>query len=280
MNREKRVSLAQETVDILSKGHYTAPSGRVIDIAAELERAVSGSRLYRGDDFPGELKSVGHHQTFIEVTSETTLEAARRVASTDSNPLCLNYASARNPGGGFLSGAQAQEESLARSSGLYPCIVQMAEMYEHNRRLTTCLYSDLMIYSPGVPVFRQDSGHLLENPFCAGFITAPAVNAGAVRRNERAKTHLIRSVMETRLLKVLWLAAEHEHSALILGAWGCGVFDNDPQMIAGLFADALDGPFYHRFERIVFAVYDRSASQKDFRAFQNRFAAVGETEKQ
>jgi uncharacterized protein (TIGR02452 family) len=193
----------------------------------------------------------------------------------DSNPLCLNYASARNPGGGFLSGSQAQEESLARSSGLYPCIAQMTEMYEHNRRLATCLYSDYMVYSPAVPVFRQDDGRLLENPYKAAFITAPAVNARAVRANERDRVNLLRPTMQARLNRLLWVAAEHQHLTLILGAWGCGVFDNDPQMVATLFAHALSegGPFSGYFKHIVFAVFDRSKDQKDLKAFRQCFEA-------
>ena len=52
MNREQRMSLAQETLDILRRGRYTGPSGREVSIAADLEAAVSGSRLYRPGDFP------------------------------------------------------------------------------------------------------------------------------------------------------------------------------------------------------------------------------------
>jgi len=72
----------------------------------------------------------------------------------------LNFASAKNPGGGFLGGGSAQEESLARSSGLFPCINQMQQMYETNRAYRSCLYTDHMIYSPRVPVFRDDEGYI------------------------------------------------------------------------------------------------------------------------
>ena len=116
------------------------------------------------------------------MTGETTLAAAERLA--EFRPLCLNFASAKNPGGGLLSGSQTQEESLARSSGLYATLLPMTELYAYNRHLGTSLYSDYMIYSPDVPVFRSDSGLLLEVPYLASFITAPAVNAGAVEKNE------------------------------------------------------------------------------------------------
>jgi uncharacterized protein (TIGR02452 family) len=276
MNREKRMSLARETLEIISAGRYhRAPSGRSIDISNDLKAAIAGSRVYRPHDFPSDFKTKASAdqqcETLVEVTSETTLQAAHRLClgDTTSDLLCLNFASAKNPGGGFLSGSQAQEESLARSSGLYPCISQMTEMYDHNRRLGTCLYSDHMIYSPGVPVFRDDSGELLDQPYKLAFITAPAVNAGAVKKNEPARVNQIRPVMESRLAKVLWIAQQNGHQRLILGAWGCGVFGNDPSTVAAIFAEALGpaGRFYGCFKQVVYAIYDRSSDQAIAKAF-------------
>src|SRR6185437_10556724 len=97
--------------------------------------------------------------------------------------LALNFASARHPGGGFLKGSQAQEESLARASGLYACIAPLRGMYDANHRFRSCLYTDHLIYSPDVPVFRADNDSLLDHPYPVSFVTAPAVNAGAVRTN-------------------------------------------------------------------------------------------------
>jgi uncharacterized protein (TIGR02452 family) len=153
----------------------------------------------------------------------------------------------------------------------------MAEMYEHNRRLSTCLYSDYMIYSPGVPVFRDDSGKLLESPYKVSFITAPAVNAGAVKRNERENIPLISPTLSARLEKVLWVAAQHQHETLVLGAWGCGVFGNDPGTIAGLFAEALGsgGKFHNCFKLVVYAVYDRTPGQEVLSSFQQHLAGSG-----
>ena len=111
--------------------------------------------------------------------------------------LCLNFASAKNPGGGFLNGSQAQEESLARATGLYPCISQMTQLYEKNRYYGSCLYLNDMIYSPQVPVIRDDNDELLNKIFLISILTAPAVNAGAVRKN--AKKQEINKI-ETKLM--------------------------------------------------------------------------------
>ncbi|HEU0302120.1 MAG TPA: TIGR02452 family protein [Longimicrobium sp.] len=271
MNRERRAALARETLEILSEGRYAGPSGRVVEIGDAQQAAVAGSLLYRPHDFPDPLPGCPREPVpaaVVEVTGETTLQAARRLA--DADPVCLNFASARNPGGGFLSGSQAQEESLARSSGLYPCLQALPEMYQHNRQRGTLLYSDHMIYSPRVPVFRGDGGGLLEEPFLASFITAPAVNAGAVRLNEPGSEALIRPTMAERLRKVLWVAAHHGHRVLVLGAWGCGVFGNDPRMIAGLFGEALGpgGLFARCFDHVAYAVFDRTPDQAVLTAFR------------
>lgn len=277
MNRENRASLAKETLDILQQGTYLAPSGRSVDISKDVAGAIQHSRLYRPSDFPTDLPLAPPSytgNTHIEVTPETTLEAAHRLAlvSQDADVLCLNFASARNPGGGFLGGSQAQEESLARSSGLYPCLMPMTEMYEVNRRLPTCLYSDHMIYSPHVPVFRADSGLTLEQPYLVSFLSVPAVNAGAVRRNEPDSIPLIQPTMQQRAARLLWIAAQHNYPTLILGAWGCGVFANDPGMVADIFArELLDGGrFEGQFHRIVFAVYDRSETHPVVTTFRRR----------
>jgi uncharacterized protein (TIGR02452 family) len=268
MNRNQRLEIAQETLAILERGSYLAPSGRSVSVTDALQAAVAGSVLYRPDDPPLIPAQAGLFTTRVEVTGETTLEAAERLA--EHHPLCLNFASAKNPGGGFLSGSQAQEESLARSSGLYATLVPMTGMYEYNRSLGTSLYSDYMVYSPNVPVFRTDDGTLRETPFLASFITAPAVNAGAVEKNEPQNVRFILPTMTTRLHKLLSVAQTHGHTTLILGAWGCGVFGNSPAVIARLFADAFgpDGGFHGVFKRVIYAVYDSSPSQETLAAFQ------------
>lgn len=205
----------------------------------------------------------------VEVTEETTLQAAQRLKN--ERTLCLNFASAKNAGGGFLSGSQAQEESLARSSALYICQTSQPEMYEFNRRLTTCLYSDHMILSRDVPIFRDDDGALVDEPFTTAFLTVPAVNAGAVRRNEPENVAQIEPTMCARLRKILVLARHFEYSNLVLGAWGCGVFANEPSFVARLFADELrsDGEFGRSFKRVVYAIYDSTPDKNVLRAFEN-----------
>lgn len=276
-NRSQRVKIAEETLKILEQGFYKNAQGTKISLSQELADAIEHSVLYRPDDLGQQviMKQDNGARSVIEVTSESSLEAAQRLVVTEkrSDTVCLNFASAKNPGGGFLGGSQAQEESLARSSGLYPCIVQMQEMYSHNRQLKTCFYSDYMIYLPRVPVIRDHADQLLDSPYLLSFITAPAVNAGVVREREPENATMISHVMKERIRKVLRAAVIHENRTIILGAYGCGVFRNRSEDVAGYFAEVLlEEKLANHFERIVFAIYDNSARQENLRAFKERFA--------
>jgi uncharacterized protein (TIGR02452 family) len=135
------------------------------------------------------------------------------------------------------------------------------------------LYSDSMIWSPGCPVFRDDDGRLLEEPRLVTFITSAAPNAGAAATNRPEELPLIPKVFHRRSEYVLALAASLEYKRLVLGAWGCGVFRNDPEVVANAFVSHLTrGEWSGRFERVVFSVLDTSPSMDAFTAFRR---AVG-----
>ncbi|MGI9055861.1 MAG: TIGR02452 family protein [Pyrinomonadaceae bacterium] len=270
MNNPNRKEVAQETLQIIENGSYRNNLGETVSIKNETNFAVDNSKLFRTEDFPEtfELTKI-EDETKFEVTDETTLEAAKRICKENktANPFVLNFASAKNPGGGFLGGAQAQEESLARSSSLYPCLTANFEMYEFNRQYPNILYSDWMIYSPKVPVFRNDDGSLIQTPYLVSFLTSPAVNAGVVKQKEPQNIHLIEQTNRERARKFLWIANKENHKTLILGAWGCGVFQNDPAKIARMFKELLKKELANCFERVIMAIYDKTPSHKVYQAF-------------
>ena len=271
-----RKEIARQTLLVIEKGDYRNNLGEIVSIKSETDYAVKNSKLFRTEDFPENFDLTKNFtETKFEVTDETTLEAAKRICKEDenANPFVLNFASAKNPGGGFLGGAQAQEESLARSSSLYPCLTTNFEMYQHNRNGNSCLYSDWMIYSPKVPVFRNDDGSLVQKPYFVSFLTSPAVNAGVVKQREQDKVPLIEKVNRERTRKLLWIANQNQHKILILGAWGCGVFRNDPRMIARIFNVLLKNEFANCFEQIIMAIYDRTPTQKVYKPFVEQFAS-------
>jgi len=276
MNREIRGRWANETVAICQQGSYLAPSGRTLQLAAEIERAKTGTVMYSSENPPPSRPQRRPGRTRIDVRNETTFDALLRSSSSTDHVACLNFASATNPGGGFISGAQAQEEALARSSALYPCLLRMPEFYERNRANRSAIYLDLVIFSPLVPFFREDSGALLEMPILASVITAPAPNAGAVVANEPGNMVLLEPALRRRADLVLQTAQAHAVDKLVLGAWGCGVFRNNPRTVATIFSEllCLPGPFDRVFSEVVFAVYDPSEGQGTYRAFEEIFGNV------
>ena len=280
MSRKIRASIAQETIEIVERGWYELPEVGRIDIAEYVEASLNATALLRPHELDALEVSIDSPvpATRIEVRNETTLSAARRLAAEQdaARVLVLNFASAKNPGGGFRGGSQAQEESLARSSALYASLQTQMEYYEINRGCGTALYTDHMILSPRVVVFRDDAGALLTEPYTVAMLTSPATNAGAVRDNEPANVEKILPTMARRIEKVLAIARREGFTHLVLGAWGCGVFRNDPDSIATLFAQALleDGAFAHAFEQVAFAVLDHTEDERIFRPFRQRFAGA------
>jgi len=267
MSRSKRSSIATETVAICEAARYTTSDGCLVKLSPRIEKAVADTIIYKPENRPKGCFQRGE-KTRIVVTAETTVAALLRLNGESGGHLgCLNFASAKNPGGGFLGGAEAQEESLARSSALYPCLLAARDYYDSNRACHSSLYLDLVIWSPAVPFFRDDRGSLLASPTLASVITAPAPNAGAVALNEPQKVSEIESTLKRRAAFVLAIAAEKGVRRLVLGAWGCGVFRNDPRMVADAFSSLLAGEFADVFDQVIFAIYDKSPEQAVVKAF-------------
>ncbi|MFF4875127.1 TIGR02452 family protein [Micromonospora sp. NPDC000668] len=123
---------------------------------------------------------------------------------------------------------------------------------------------------PTRAVVRNDKGDLLDQPHLTSFLTAAAPNLGAIIRNQPEHAAEVPAVLSRRARRVLEVAAAHGHRTIVLGAWGCGVFRNDPATVAGAFADALQT--VDRFDHVVFAIYDSLPGAPVYDAFLTRFA--------
>lgn len=278
MDRSLAAQLGHETVEIIEQGSYTNSHGQVIDIAPLTKACVSATKHFTAEDLDRIkqetlARPTEGHPTRFEVVNETTLAGISRLLDAGCQGIvALNFASAKHPGGGFLKGARAQEESLARSSALYASLASAWAFYDKHRASRSCLYSDEMILSPDCPIFRRDNGDLLEKPVLASFITSPAPNADAAAKYRPHELAEIPDVFRQRTEYVLALAAHFGYKTLILGAWGCGAFGNDPNVVAPIFADHLrNGTWKSRFERVVFSVYDWSPDQKILTPFKRAF---------
>src|SRR5437899_531123 len=158
---------ARQILRILDEGSYEGPSGRWVSLKDEQSAAERGTVRYTPEalDKLRGVESAGEGLPMLEVLHATTQEAAQRLAG-NGNVVLLNFASARNPGGGFLGGARAQEEELCRCSGLYRGLITQPAYYAANRDQQSLLYTDHLIYSPNVPFIRTGThAPLLAAPF-------------------------------------------------------------------------------------------------------------------
>lgn len=260
--RADRVHIAQATLAACEAGHYDRAPGERVDLAPWIAQARRLTRLFSPEDVrasPNKRRSGD-----VAVTAETTLEALRSLSTTQQARVagggstlgalgCLNFASALSPGGGFLGGAQAQEETLARSSALYPCLLEQPSYYARQRAHGSPMYLDLAIASTLVPFFRDDHGGWLDAPVLASVVTCAAPMAIELRRRGAFDAAAVEATLQRRAAFVLDLATHEGIEWLVLGAWGAGAFGNDPVAVAAAFADAL-ATRRGLFERIVFAV--------------------------
>ena len=272
--REKRKQIAQETIAILQQGFYTAPSGECVDIRNMQNHTESGSHLITPEQSDQLVKSLSPpadaHVADYKVKNESIIKAIIDNANQGESIAALNFASAKNPGGGFLGGAMAQEEALAYSSGLYNTQIRHIAYYEKNRTCGTMTYTDYAIYSPDVPFFRDADFNLLEVPKTCSVLTLPAVNMDQVRKNgeNAVKAKLI---MKNRMRIALAIFAHEMNSTILLGAYGCGVFGNDPYDVAWWWNELLfDDKLSRFFKRVLFVVLDKPDGP-NIKAFEAAF---------
>lgn len=290
-----RKATARETLAIMKNGYYETDSGRV-DISKLQEYAVTNSFLLTPQEGKNLLENLPANAVYsaadavhsatknitdIKVWNCSTVDAILKAdadsrrnsnlrSQSEINIAVLNFASAKNPGGGFLNGAMAQEESLAASSSLYETLIAHEDYYKNNRSCNSMMYTDHSIYSPCVPFFRDGRFQLLPQPVTASVLTLPAVNMGQVKLKSEDVCQA-EQTMRRRMKLALAIFAHQKCQKVILGAYGCGVFRNDPDQIALWWKELLDEGFAKQFETVIFAVLDHSSNQSCIQAFQKVF---------
>lgn len=253
--------LAQETLSIMNDGYYRNPNNQKVNISFDLLLAVQNSKLYDPTYFTATKK---FRAKSIKVVNQSVLDTAYDMIVSQKLPnvSCLNFASAYHEGGGWLSGTMAQEESICYASGLYQTLLAQPQYYKDNIAFKSGLFTDNIIYSPQVPIFRDNNHQYLHQYYNLDIVTSPAVKVSSLTWDEKQK---ITHVMEKRMDKVFQVFQDTNAKNLILGAWGCGIFGNEPIDIANMFNDQLSNPDddAYEFNEVVFAVYDRSGRMYD-----------------
>ena len=288
-HREDLRQMAEHTLNIVERNRYNVKNTTYKLHTEELERSTEAYPPQAFDDWkspPSRQSAHNHRGPYISIVEVSTLACARNLSKTlRNNPRgstkigVLNFASATKPGGGFKNGAEAQEESIARVSNLYQSLCTRPARYfydEHSPEGKDPFYTHSMIYSPGVEVIKDDRG-MLTRPMQIDVLTCAAVNAHRVRQSRFAQSlgrngteKEIEAVMKERMGRILCSFEERGIRNLVLGSFGTGVFRNDVNVVARLWAELLAVPgarFAGSFDRVFFAILGR----KTFVDFGNAF---------
>ena len=252
------IAIVRETLNIIKARQYMCDGECIMLPDVPLDEVVvispeAGNKLLNDD-----INQYMHSDMCkLSVFNSDSYQAARRFEDV----LVMNFANAHCPGGGFLFGANAQEEALCRTSTLYSSLTSKNahEMYKYNNSHASRVESDYMLLSPYVVVFRDEKCNLINDPKTLGVVTLPAPNrhGAALLASER----LIEDTFLRRIRIMLLVAMKHGYKNLVLGAWGCGAFGNSPKKVAKYFYDVIVSEGYGKcFDEICFAIYGKEDS--------------------
>lgn len=240
-------------------------------LAEAVERSVSLTRFYPETETMSVERRL-EKQAKIAVTGHRSFQAARLIKERhpETRVAVLNFASATSPGGGVRSGSAAQEESLCRCSTLYPVLnrkILFEEYYSRHRFFGNRLYTDSCIYSPGIQIIKSDENQPKRLPedkwFDVDVITCAAPNfrgTNPLPDDDLYDLHLGRG------RKILDVAIDNGAEALVLGAFGCGAFRNDPNVVAKAYATLMD-EYREAFDEVEFAVFHLGSEVTNYNAF-------------
>lgn len=257
-----------------------------------LQRAVNDCKIELFDcgNYP-QLPSPLPYPGTVHVTKRRSFEAAMK--NQREHPawkICvLNFASATKPGGGVKGGSSAQEESLCRCSTLYPSLDQRwlwQKYYDVNRAAQDNLHTDACIYSSDIVVFKSDDDYPVLIPR-QDWITVDVISCAAPNLRSNPRNHFnpdfgkpvsisdeeLYQLHMNRARHILHVAASKEIDCLILGAFGCGAFANDPDIVAKAYRGVLS-EYLSFFQLIEFAVYCRPSETTNYEAFNKEISSI------
>lgn len=263
--RDININKANRLLDILDIGEYKSSNDILVKIPefydADYFTPVESESLLDYD-----LSNFSIRKNTIEVSSKSAVDVV--ISEHQNNPNAkigiLNFASAKHPGGGFITGAMAQEEALCHASTLYRQLEHSQLYIDNGRTRLSGLYNNAMNVSDTYFI-ANSRGNLIDNPVIATVVTSAAVNNRHLGAYE--KTH-VKKVMQKRMEIIIRMFIKEECNIIILGAFGCGVFLNDPVFVANTWKGLLNK--YKYFDRVVFSVLDRDKNN-NLQIFKDTF---------
>lgn len=247
-------------------------------LKSETEKAIKSNKIYKENFIAKKKNSKCLYRDifdYIVFEPNTTFKAAQKYLQYGKT-VVLNFANPHNSGGGVHNGAMAQEECLCRSSNLYPCISNknvFNDYYLYHKDMNHYFFSDRLIYTKGVTVFKDDSDVPQIMPknewFNVDVITCAAPYIA--KRKYTNKTAL-KELFKGRIKNIFEAAIDNDVEVIILGAFGCGAFKNSPEVVAKAFHEVIEENNYSSyFKKIVFAIKSNDVNDSNYDAFFDEF---------
>lgn len=237
---------------------------------AERYRTVLFNEIYKTEVNPERrgIPSSGAACDYVLIAADTITAAIQaHKAQPTSKIVLLNFASFRYPGGGFMSNAIAQEECLCYCTTLYPALEAHHEDWytPHATRIRNGMYENQSLLSHDVQVLASAPGVLLpqEQRFCVDVLTCAAPNWTAALKYNTLPMETLEATTRDRIDYVMQILSAGEYDEVILGAYGCGVFKNDPKLVAAAFREAMTK---YAFSHVTFAIPDENS--RNYKTFQ------------
>lgn len=251
MNREELKKLAEKTINISKNKSYK--------IGDEIINFDTQNHFVMFEDGIKLEKEKSSDKAKIEIYNESTIKAIHRMAN--GNLGVLNFASAKNPCGGFLGGSMAQEECLAYCSDLFLKQWPIASDYYYRHRENPNPFYTHTMFIDNVTFFRDENFVLVKNPTECKVLTSAAVNLGVAKKQGKSEKEA-NNIMKSRMRKILNCFIVSDCTDIILGAFGCGVFGNSAEKIATFWKELLyDEEYIYYFNNICFSVLDTNATK-------------------
>ena len=279
--KRRNAEVFRQTMRITRSGRL--PNGT--DISEANRTMTDGSVMCDKPLSANNISGCGEPTVISTINNDCLLVAADLVRQ-GYNPVLLNMASGGHPGGGVENGARAQEETICRRTTLAASIFMFSESaaakygLQHKSGPNYPMQRNFgAVYSPQVTVFRagaETDYAILDEPFQIGVVSVAAINKNKFPEHflpDGTFSQSAITIVLNRIRTIYRVGLLHGHDALIIGAWGCGAFHNDPYQMAKLFRQTLDEPeFKDKYRTVVAAVIeDHNSGNRNYAAFKENF---------
>lgn len=241
-------------------------------LSTETTKAINSNKIYK-ENFISHSR-FPKYNAYIRILNDTSFNVAKEYSHYNKTAV-LNFANPHFPGGGVKNGARAQEESLCRRSNLYPCLDDenvFGEYYLYNRNKNDFLFSDRIIYTKDVTVFKDDFSIPQMLPQKEWFqVDVMTCAAPYLEKNKHTSQKALKAIFKARIKNIFEVAIDNDVEVIVLGAFGCGAFKNPPKVVAKAFHEVINENHYQNyFKYILFAikVFD---DWNNFRVFSEEF---------